>query len=172
MFYFEGEGTPFACGKKGFLPPQTPPSSPKPAHKEYFQLANHTACRVAEKARFFRSLRAGRRCTAASRFVFFKVETLLPLRRAEEQSPRRACSFYRPDPMHAACRTQQPRSKKPSRTGRLSFEYVLPNASRAGSIRKTVTDYFLKNTAISLRPSTFSRTFSSGREAQCFLLEK
>ena len=28
---FEGEGTPFARGKKGFLPPQTPPSSPKPA---------------------------------------------------------------------------------------------------------------------------------------------
>ena len=28
---FEGEETPFACGKKGFLPPQTPPSSPKPA---------------------------------------------------------------------------------------------------------------------------------------------
>ena len=29
--FFEGEETPFACGKKGFLPPQTPPSSPKPA---------------------------------------------------------------------------------------------------------------------------------------------
>ena len=28
---FEGEETPFACGKMGFLPPQTPPSSPKPA---------------------------------------------------------------------------------------------------------------------------------------------
>ncbi|WP_300773881.1 hypothetical protein, partial [uncultured Desulfovibrio sp.] len=29
--FFEGEETPFARGKKGFLPPQTPPSSPKPA---------------------------------------------------------------------------------------------------------------------------------------------
>ena len=30
----------------------------------------------AEKTRFFRSLLAGRRCAAASRFTFFKVETL------------------------------------------------------------------------------------------------
>ena len=39
-------------------------------------VSNHTACRFAEKARFFRSLWAGRRCAAASRFIFFKVETL------------------------------------------------------------------------------------------------
>ena len=48
---------------------------------EHFQfemlcISNHTACRFAEKARFFRSLLAGRRCAAASRFTFFKVETL------------------------------------------------------------------------------------------------
>ena len=40
------------------------------------RISNHTACRFAEKARFFRSLWAGRRCAAASRFSFFKVETL------------------------------------------------------------------------------------------------
>ena len=38
-------------------------------------VSNHTACRFAEKTRFFRSLRAGRRCAAVSRFTFFKVET-------------------------------------------------------------------------------------------------
>ncbi|MDM8216229.1 hypothetical protein QUW15_08740 [Desulfovibrio piger] len=48
---------------------------------EHFQfetlcVSNHTACRFAEKAQFFRSLWAGRRCAAASRFTFFKVETL------------------------------------------------------------------------------------------------
>ena len=39
------------------------------------RVSNHTACRFAEKTRFFRSLWAGRRCAAASRFTFFKVET-------------------------------------------------------------------------------------------------
>ena len=39
-------------------------------------VSNHTACRFAEKARFFRSLWAGRRCAAASRFTFLKVEKL------------------------------------------------------------------------------------------------
>ena len=43
---------------------------------EMLRIPNHTACRFAEKARFFRSLWAGRRCAAASRFTFFKVETL------------------------------------------------------------------------------------------------
>ncbi|WP_300806907.1 hypothetical protein [uncultured Desulfovibrio sp.] len=48
---------------------------------EYFQfetpgVSNHTACRFAEKARFFRSLWAGRRCAAASRFAFFKGKTV------------------------------------------------------------------------------------------------
>ncbi|MDM8215729.1 hypothetical protein QUW15_06130 [Desulfovibrio piger] len=48
---------------------------------EHFQfetlcVSNHTACRFAEKTRFFRSLLAGRRCAAASRFTFFKVEKL------------------------------------------------------------------------------------------------
>ena len=38
-------------------------------------VSNHTACRFAEKTRFFRSLWAGRRCAAVSRFTFFKVET-------------------------------------------------------------------------------------------------
>ena len=50
-------------------------------HLEQFQfemlrISNHTACRFAEKARFFRSLLAGRRCAAASRFTFFKGEAL------------------------------------------------------------------------------------------------
>ena len=40
------------------------------------RISNHTACRFAEKARFFRSLLAGRRCAAASRFTFEKGETL------------------------------------------------------------------------------------------------
>ena len=40
------------------------------------RISNHTACRFTEKARFFRSLWAGRPCAAASRFTFFKVETL------------------------------------------------------------------------------------------------
>ncbi|MCI7568804.1 MAG: hypothetical protein MSH25_05445, partial [Desulfovibrio sp.] len=40
------------------------------------RISNHTARRFAEKARFFRSLWAGRRCAAASRFTFFKGETL------------------------------------------------------------------------------------------------
>ncbi|HJA76631.1 MAG TPA: hypothetical protein H9774_07170 [Candidatus Desulfovibrio gallistercoris] len=48
---------------------------------EHFQfetlcVSNHTACRFAEKARFFRSLSAGRRGAAASRFPFFKGKTL------------------------------------------------------------------------------------------------
>ena len=48
---------------------------------EHFQfemrsVSNHTACRFAEKARFFRSLWAGRRCAAASHFTFFKGEML------------------------------------------------------------------------------------------------
>ena len=49
----------------------------KAAYLEHFQfetrcVSNHTACRFAEKARFFRSLLAGRRCAAASRFTFFQ----------------------------------------------------------------------------------------------------
>ncbi|MCI7569609.1 MAG: hypothetical protein MSH25_09685 [Desulfovibrio sp.] len=43
---------------------------------ETLRVSNHTACRFAEKTRFFRSLWAGRRCVAASRFTFFKGETL------------------------------------------------------------------------------------------------
>ena len=39
-------------------------------------VANHTACRFAEKTQFFRSIRAWRRYAAASRFTLFKVETL------------------------------------------------------------------------------------------------
>ncbi len=58
-----------------------PPLSQCWAHKEHFQfetlrVSSHTACRFAEKTRFFRSLWAGRRCAAASRFTFFKVEAL------------------------------------------------------------------------------------------------
>ena len=56
-------------------------ASPGSAALEHFQfemlcISNRTACRFAEKAQFFRSLWAGRRCAAASRFTFFKVETL------------------------------------------------------------------------------------------------
>ncbi|WP_300807117.1 hypothetical protein [uncultured Desulfovibrio sp.] len=48
---------------------------------EHFQfempcISNHTACRCAEKATLFRSLWPGRHSAAASRFTFFKVETL------------------------------------------------------------------------------------------------
>lgn len=38
--------------------------------------SNHTACRFAEKVRFFRSLRAGQCCAVASRISFFKGKTL------------------------------------------------------------------------------------------------
>ncbi|HIX40990.1 MAG TPA: hypothetical protein H9857_09375, partial [Candidatus Desulfovibrio intestinigallinarum] len=48
-------------------------------------ISNHTACRFAEKAQFFRLLWAGRRCAAASRFTFFKVETLWLCRMQIEQ---------------------------------------------------------------------------------------
>ena len=41
---------------------------------EVRSISNHTACRFAEKAQFFRSLWAGRRCAAASRFTFSKVK--------------------------------------------------------------------------------------------------
>ena len=44
------------------------------------RISNHTACRFAKKTRVFRSLWAGRRCAAASRFTFFKVETLYFIR--------------------------------------------------------------------------------------------
>ena len=43
---------------------------------ETFRVSNHTAWRFAEKARFFRSLSAGRRCAAASHFAFFKGKML------------------------------------------------------------------------------------------------
>ena len=59
------------------------------------RISNHTACRFAEKTRFFRSLWAGRRCAAASRFTFFKVETLYALR-----SPA-ACLFSEPGDGHS-----------------------------------------------------------------------
>ncbi len=42
---------------------------------ETLRVPNHTASRFAEKTRFFHSLWAGRRA-AASRFTFFKGETL------------------------------------------------------------------------------------------------
>ena len=43
---------------------------------ETLYVSKHTACRFAEKTRFFRSLWAGRRYAAASRFTFFKDDTL------------------------------------------------------------------------------------------------
>ena len=43
---------------------------------ETLRVPNHTACRFAEKTRFFRSLLAGRRCAAASHFAFFKGKML------------------------------------------------------------------------------------------------
>ena len=83
-----GKTGPFD-GKSAPLPASgRPPSPARPAAPdqgvstlEQFQfetlrVANHTACRFAEKTRFSRSLRAGRRCAAASHFIFFKVETL------------------------------------------------------------------------------------------------
>ena len=60
-----------SCGKAGPLARQL-----EQFQFETLRISNHTACRFAEKARFFRSLWAGRRCAAASRFTFFKGETL------------------------------------------------------------------------------------------------
>ena len=55
---------------------------------ETLRVSNHTACRFAEKARFFRSLWAGRRCAAASRFTFFKGETLYRIKRSTGHGAR------------------------------------------------------------------------------------
>ena len=60
---------------------ETKKPAPACSPSEHFQfktlrISNHTACRFAEKTRFFRSRWAGRRRAAASRFTFFKVETL------------------------------------------------------------------------------------------------
>ena len=83
-------------GKAGFR--DRPGSSPPPGNTlhrqllEHFQfetlcVSNHTACRFAEKACFFHSLRAGRRCAAASRFTFFKSEMLYPLHTLQGRYP-------------------------------------------------------------------------------------
>ncbi len=61
----------FAFFAKGY------PLPVKAAYLEPFQfetlcVSNHTACRSAEKALFFRSLMSWRRCAAASRFTFFQ----------------------------------------------------------------------------------------------------
>ena len=65
----------FAFFAKGY------PLPVKAAYLEPFQfetlcVSNHTACRFAEKTRFFRSLWAGRRNTAASHLAFFKGNML------------------------------------------------------------------------------------------------
>ena len=76
---------PVILRKSAFFPPASGRTAlvaaPRFIFLEQFQfetlrVSNHTTCRFAEKARFFRSLRAGRRCAAASRFTFFKGETL------------------------------------------------------------------------------------------------
>ena len=54
-------------------------------------ISNHTACHFAEKARFFRLLRAGRRCAAASRFAFSKVKR--SSRFPENRRPRQRTQF-------------------------------------------------------------------------------
>ena len=68
----------FGKGKLLWKYVTTPPLASNLGHFQFEALcvSNHTACRFAEKTRFFRSLLAGRRCAAASRFSFFKVETL------------------------------------------------------------------------------------------------
>ena len=73
-------------------------------------ISNHTACRFAEKTRFFRSLWAGRRCAAASRFSF---ETL-----KKKQQERRAISRsnHRPDASKHAGRRAFHFPQKPRRT--------------------------------------------------------
>ena len=53
-------------------------------------ISNHTACRFTKKRDFFRSLRAGRRCDAASRFNFFNGETLQTIARASIRLKKRA----------------------------------------------------------------------------------
>ena len=75
-----------AAGARGVsLPPKPPIPSPARFYREKSQEYEaipppktsgvYTACRFAAKARFFRSLRAGR-FAAASRFTFFRGETL------------------------------------------------------------------------------------------------
>ena len=57
---------------------------------ETLRVSNHTACRFTEKAQFFRSLWAGRRCAAASRFTFFKAKTLYFGRESRSTSSMRS----------------------------------------------------------------------------------
>ena len=57
---------------------------------EMLSISNHTACRFTKKRNFFRSLRAGRRCDAASRFNFFKGETLQTIARSCIRLKKRA----------------------------------------------------------------------------------
>ena len=49
--------------------------------------SNHIACRFAENVRFFRYLRAGRRCAAASRFTFVKGKTLTTRKGEGDRTP-------------------------------------------------------------------------------------
>ena len=55
---------------------------------EMLCVSNHTVCRFAEKKRFFRSLRAGRGCAAASRSASQRQSALFPA--ASRQLPRTA----------------------------------------------------------------------------------
>ena len=77
---------------------------------ETLHISNHTACRFAEKTRSFRSLWAGRRCAASSRFTFFKGKTLRIL-------PRKTGAFRAANTPHE---TRQPFRKEgePKQEGR------------------------------------------------------
>ena len=75
---------------------------------EMLRISNHTACRFAEKTLFYRSLRAGRRCAAASRSALFKGKTLHPVR-TTDRFPHRSDSRRGPEPRYRRSRLRHGR---------------------------------------------------------------
>ena len=86
---------------------------------ETLHVSNHTACRLAEKTRFFRLLWAGRRRAAALRFTFFKVETLYgKLTRIRPDFPAWPASAH---PLFCRAALPVPRASSDSRKRRTAW---------------------------------------------------
>ena len=90
-------------------------------------ISNHTACRFAEKTRFFRSLWAGRRCAAASRSAFFKGKTLYPWRGRGAAHDRRGDGGSQPGNRPGGARNGRGarRNTRHGRTGRRTAQSIL-----------------------------------------------
>ncbi len=92
-------------------------------------ISNHTACRFAKKTLFFRQLLSWLRCAAASRFTFFKGETLSPSP-GEAQITTGLFPFSGPAPGAAAAEKtpgdgRQEKTVAPSETPHLSDKSAL-----------------------------------------------